>query len=153
MPEGSEDGYYNITLTADGQILGVTFEPESAHPIAERRDVEPLAARQLPINGYRCLDQPRLNAGYWNRAWGDFTSWCDRGAAASGFSAIARVVVEDVAWMCNKANTLNRCYRGEYDQFVDFISIQCSGLSPGFADVDPFFKSYGRQKVNTPFCR
>jgi len=70
MPEGSEDGYYNITLTADGQILGVTFEPESAHPIAERRDVEPLAARQLPINGYRCLDQPRLNAGLLEQSLG-----------------------------------------------------------------------------------
>ena len=30
--------------------------------------------------------------------------------------------------MCNKSNTLKYCHHWEYDQFVDFLLVQCGSL-------------------------
>ena len=156
IPPENAPGYYHITFSPDyKQILNVTFAPDGAAelPNLQPRDEMELHRRQLPINYYRCFNPPQsLPERPWNAVWQEFSTWCNQGAAANPYSAIARGWGGAVAWMCNKSNVVNRCYGGEYDIFVNWISVQCGGLTPAFADLDAFGKSYGRTLAGMAFC-
>ena len=179
IPEGSPAGFYRINFSEDGQnILNVTFNakeapfdplaPNDASEDVQKRDealkrltarrdeiLKKVEARQLPINYYRCFNSFLGETG-WPLVWNDFKNFCEKGGVAAPHQAVAVTagILNGVAWMCNKANVLNRCYAGEYDLFVSFIDFQCqSTLRSAFADVDPFFKSYGRSSQGDRFCQ
>lgn len=156
IPPDSPAGLYHISFSQDStKILNVTFEADAAPADAgvQRRHYKQLEARQgLPINYYRCFDG--LDGSDYGGPKNDFINSCNAGAWANPFSTVARVGRKGtVVWMCNKANVPNRCFGGEYQLFEQFMDIQCGGfLRGGFADVDVFFKSYGRTRPGQPFC-
>lgn len=81
-----------------------------------------------------------------------FTDYCDGGGGANGHSVALKKNQDVVVWMCNKKDYYDFCFRLEYDQFVNFLSNQCSGLTVGFADLDVYGKSYGRNLAGERFC-
>jgi len=143
------DGFYRATLGADGQITNKTFVPLSGLT-PERRALAPRAI-SIPINHIECSGGG-MNAGDWNTAWGLFTNQCDTGWGAYIREAAWIKIGAAVAWVCNKSDHYAPCARWKYDQFVDAISVHCGGLGSGFADLDEWGKSYGRNRVDQAFC-
>ena len=142
------DGYYRATLGADGQITNKTFMPLSG---LTHKQSAALTPRGIPMNHIECSGGG-MNVADWNTAWGFFTNQCDTGFGAYIREAARVTIGGAAAWVCNKSDYFAPCVRWEYNEFVNTISVRCGGLGSGFADLDSWGKSYGRNRVDQAFC-
>jgi len=106
----------------------------------------------MPISRSGCTEGS-LDEADWNKAWRSFTSTWDPPdpyQVAPGHIHLVRVG-SAIAWMCSWGGW-NPCSRGEYDEFVNWISNQCGGLISGFADIADWKKTYGRNNARDRMC-